>query len=152
MDENGIALTVAAGQSGNVVERFGNKRLEETLQLHKIDKITIIDSYNRSVHTELAPAFTTRTDASNHIVVAIPEATKKGYAFAEVGDGVYLDRPHQKRGVVQKGMIQTIKTQDKDLGVVVLDGELVRVRKFTPREAFRLMGVSDEDFDKVKDL
>ena len=51
--------------------------------------------------------------------IAIPEATIKGYAEAHEGDGVYLNRPHQKRGVVQKGMIQTIKTNGSDVGVVV---------------------------------
>ena len=44
--------------------------------------------------------------------------TKKGYTEAQDGDGVYINRPHQKRGVVQKGMIQTIKTSP-DIGVVV---------------------------------
>ncbi len=50
----------------------------------------------------------------------ILEATKKGYAVAEEGDGVYINRPEQKRGVVQKGMIQTLKTS-LDIGVVVKD-------------------------------
>ncbi len=45
--------------------------------------------------------------------IAIPEATKKGYTEAQDGDGVYINRPHQKRGVVQKGMIQTIKTNER---------------------------------------
>lgn len=48
----------------------------------------------------------------------IKEKTKKGYALATDGDGVYVNRPHQKRGVVQKGMIQTIKA-NPDVGVVV---------------------------------
>ena len=52
--------------------------------------------------------------------IAVKEATKKGYAEAQDGDGVYINRPHQKRGVVQKGMIQTIKTSP-DVGVVVKD-------------------------------
>lgn len=51
----------------------------------------------------------------------IKEATKKGYAEATEGDGVYINRPHQKRGCVQKDMIQTIKTQPNDVGVVVKD-------------------------------
>ena len=51
----------------------------------------------------------------------MPEKTKKGYALAQDGDGVYINRPHQKRGVVQKGMIQTIKTSGADVGVVVKD-------------------------------
>lgn len=50
--------------------------------------------------------------------ILIREATKKGYTEAQAGDGVYINRPHQKRGVVQKGMIQTIKTSP-DIGVVV---------------------------------
>lgn len=50
--------------------------------------------------------------------ILIREATKKGYTEAQDGDGVYINRPHQKRGVVQKGMIQTIKTSP-DIGVVV---------------------------------
>lgn len=56
--------------------------------------------------------------------IRVKEATKKGYCEAYVGDGVYIDRPHQKRGVCQKGMIQTIKTSGNDLGVVVKDNSL----------------------------
>ena len=48
----------------------------------------------------------------------IKENTKKGFVEAHEGDGVYINRPHQKRGVVQKGMIQTLKTSP-DVGVVV---------------------------------
>jgi len=73
----------------------------------------------------------------------IPAATKQGYAMAEDGDGVYIDRPHQKRGVVQKEMIQTIKTQNNDIGVI--DG--MRIRKLTARECLRLMDVKDDKID-----
>ena len=59
----------------------------------------------------------TTVQKDNYVIV--PETTKKGYAEAHEGDGVYLDRPHQKRGVVQKGMIQTLKTSGNDVGVVV---------------------------------
>lgn len=64
------------------------------------------------------------TDYKQPKQILIREATKKGYAVAEEGDGVYLNRPYQKRGVVQKGMIQTIKCNGNDLGVVVADAEL----------------------------
>ena len=168
--------------------------------------------------------------------IAIKEATSKGYA--EATDGVYINRPEQKRGVVQKGMIQTIKANSNDVGVVVksqlkaqmaetlieqgkvqefdvirhsytksrMNGEMkdiqennmsptldtradclgvvvqqkgrgynkggkheicppitsnsfqennhllsnLRIRKLTPLECWRLMGISDEDFYKVK--
>ena len=83
--------------------------------------------------------------------IKIKEATKKGYAEAGEGDGVYINRPHQKRGVVQKGMIQTIKTSP-DVGVVVnkySEKSPLRIRKLTPKECWRLMGFDDEDFEKA---
>ena len=52
--------------------------------------------------------------------ILVKEATQKGYVEAYEGDGIYIDRPHQKRGVVQKNMIQTIKCNCNDVGVVVL--------------------------------
>lgn len=98
-----------------------------------------------------------RCDSSNYVCADLPndfdlkllikEATKKGYAIAHEGDGVYINRPHQKRGVVQKQMIQTLKTSP-DVGVVVKNSNL-RIRKLTPKECGRLMGVRDEDIDKL---
>lgn len=63
-------------------------------------------------------------DSNGMQLVLVPENTKKGYAEAKVGDGVYINRPHQKRGVVQKGMIQTIKTSCDDIGVVVEENSM----------------------------
>jgi DNA (cytosine-5)-methyltransferase 1 len=66
---------------------------------------------------DISPTLAAR-DYKDPKVVSIPEDTKKGYAEAKDGDGVYINRPHQKRGVVQDGMIQTLKT-GQDVGVVV---------------------------------
>jgi DNA (cytosine-5)-methyltransferase 1 len=121
-------------------------------------------------------------EIASTLCIAIPEATKKGYALAKEGDGIYINRPHQKRGVVQKGMIQTLKTSGGDVGVVVLGNyspsghnasrivdknglsptvmenhgtvtaiqqSNLKIRKLTPKECWRLMGFSDEDFDKA---
>lgn len=63
-----------------------------------------------------------------------------------MGDGLYLNRPHQKRGTVQHGMIPTIKTSGNDVGVV----QDMRIRKLTPRECWRLMYIADEDFEKAQ--
>lgn len=109
--------------------------------------------------------------------VIIPEKTKKGYAEAYDGDGVYIDRPYQKRGCVQKGMTPTLKTSASDVGVVIddtqgFDGvryydnispslranrsglktvtESLRIRKLTPRECYRLMGFSDAEFNRAE--
>ena len=67
----------------------------------------------------LCPTMDTCSGGNRMPKILIKEATKKGYVEAHEGDGVYLNRPHQKRGVVQEGMIQTIKCNGNDLGVVV---------------------------------
>lgn len=97
------------------------------------DRVYDADGVSTSITTSFMPS------------IAIPEATIQGYALAEDGDGVYINRPHQKRGVVQKGMIQTIKTSSQDIGVI----DNLRIRKLTPLECWRLMGISDEDFEKA---
>lgn len=71
---------------------------------------------------DICPTLTLKTGTtgiSGQPLLKIPEATKKGYALATDGDGVYINRPQQKRGVVQKGKIQTLKTSCDDVGVVV---------------------------------
>lgn len=112
----------------------------------------------------------------------IREKTKKGFKEAFDGDGVYINRPHQKRGVVQRGMIQTLKTSCSDVAVVIgstqknaavnhngicptlteamgkggghvpMHNYDLRIRKLSPLECFRLMGFSDEDFYSIKGI
>ena len=97
------------------------------------------------------PAYSITTNTGNRMddnFISIPEATKQGYALAKDGDGVYINRPHQKRDVVQKGMIQTLKTSGDDVGVV----DNLRIRKLTPLECWRLMGIDDEDFYKAQSV
>lgn len=51
--------------------------------------------------------------------VIVPQATKDGYAIAEIGDGIYTNRCLSKRGVVQNDKIPTLKTSANDIAVVV---------------------------------
>ncbi len=117
--------------------------------------------------------------------ILMPECTIKGYTEAYDGDGVYLNRPHQKRGVVQDQMIQTIKTNGDDVGVVIgskqknayigtteescpsltsamgmggghtpmiTENNRLRIRKLTPLECWRLMGIDDSYFHKASQV
>ena len=109
---------------------------------------------------ELSNALTT-SQKYNYILepIKIIEATKKGYAEAEEGDGVNISRMscHTRRGRVGKGYAHTLTTSC-DIGTVekcevqTEEGEFkyeYRIRKLTPRECFRLMGVNDNDIDKI---
>ena len=89
---------------------------------------------------------TLRTKCDEAGTIKIKNATQKGYLEASDGDGVDLAMPNSetRRGRVQKEAIQTLTTQN-NLGVV----SDLRIRKLTPKECFRLMGVKDEDFEKI---
>ena len=61
--------------------------------------------------------------------MAIKENNAKGYKVAHVGDGVNLsNRMKHQRGNVQRGSIQTLKTQI-EIGVVVDEQETDKVTK-----------------------
>ena len=92
------------------------------------------------VWKEKSPTLHTK---SNEVKIYVKNATKKGYIEAKDGDGIDISsRMEHHRGTVQKQMIQTLDTQ----GVVSSD---LRIRKLTPKECFRLMGVKDEDYYKI---
>jgi DNA (cytosine-5)-methyltransferase 1 len=103
-----------------MVFKSKDKRLPEMLD--KIDfnstEPQSLDLYNRTV-SDISQTLTMPNHNAQAIVV--PEDTTQGFALAYDGDGIYINRPEQKRGVVQKQMIQTIKTQNNDVGVVVVD-------------------------------
>lgn len=93
------------------------------------------------------PITNTITTVQKDNVILVPQATKAGYAAAEIGDGIYTNRMKWKRGVVQKSMIPTLKTTCCDVGVVVQKDELINIRRLTPRECWRLMGWDDKRID-----
>ena len=80
--------------------------------------------------------------------IPIKNGTKKGYLEAHKGDGIDLINPtcNNRRGRVQKDCSQTL-TCNNDRGVVTDD---FRIRKLTPLEFWRLMGIDDKDFYKAK--
>lgn len=86
------------------------------------------DNRPRIEMNNISPTLDTRCDCLGVVVkeecITLPENTKSGYVEAYEGDGVYINRPHQKRGVVQDQMIQTLKTNVDDLGVVVKNESL----------------------------
>ena len=121
------------------------------------DKFEQVIEINKN---ELSNALTT-SQKYNYILepIKIIEATKKGYAEAEEGDGVNISRMscHTRRGRVGKGYAHTLTTSC-DIGTVEKckveqeDGSIkyeYRIRKLTPRECFRLMGVNDSDIDLI---
>lgn len=82
-------------------------------------------------------------------IAYVKEATKKGYAEIYEGDSVNLEQPNSKtrRGRAGKGCVQTLTTSCNQ-AVIEPEAKSFRVRKLTPRECYRLMGFTDEQFNK----
>lgn len=80
--------------------------------------------------------------------VAVIEATKKGFAEANIGDSINIAFPNSstRRGRVGKQIAQTLDTQCMQ---ATLDTEF-RIRRLTPKECFRLQGFTDELFEKAE--
>lgn len=95
-------------------------------------------------------------------VVRIKQATKKGYIECEIGGVADLNYPSSKtrRGrVIGHGKISPTLTTGNipdvlERFIYEIDNEtyLIRIRKLTPRECWRLMGFSDSDFDKAQSV
>jgi len=92
-----------------------------------------------SVSPTLATRKHSQTDISTMPPFVIKEATKKGYAEAEVGDSINLSVPNSKtrRGRVGKGEAQTLDTGMQQY--TIQSG----IRRLTPVECMRLQGFPD---------
>lgn len=69
----------------------------------------------------------------------------KGRVLKE-GDGLYLHNSDDFNQGSLDGISRTLKATKFDAGVV----QNYRIRKLTPRECFRLMGVSEKDIDNIQ--
>ena len=143
-NEESIAATLCTTGGTRPTDNFiTNKSLQETLEQNQIDDTCYIDTYNKRIDKDKSGTITTGVSFRNNTFLAIKNNTKRGYLEATDGDGIDLAQPNSetRRGRVQKEQIQTLTTQN-NLGVV----ENLRIRKLTPKECFRLMGVKDQDY------
>ena len=107
-----------------------------------------LENMEKTEKNNISPTLTTRSGAYAAGMILVKNANSKGYLEATDGDGVDISgRMQYHRGTVQKGKTQTLSTMGGENNGVVLDD--LRIRKLTPKECFRLMGVRDEDYDKI---
>lgn len=139
VDEEGLAPTVKENH-GTVTAVAMRGRYNDVGKVEQ--QIEVSDR-------EIANSITTvQKDSLIGESIKIKEATKAGFKEACEGDGINISsRIKYQRGNVQHDICQTlISNGGNDRGVVT---ESMRIRKLTPRECWRLMGFSDEDFDKA---
>ncbi|WP_422422988.1 DNA (cytosine-5-)-methyltransferase [Bacillus sp. PSXD-155] len=85
-------------------------------------------------------------------LVKVREATKKGYAEAQIGDSINYSVPgsETRRGRAGKEIAQTLDTACNQ--AVIENKPPYRIRKLTPRECWRLQGFPDWAFDKAQEV
>ena len=130
---------------------ISNRKSEGTAVL-KIGNINPSgNGMNGSVYSEegLSPTLTTNKGEGNK--VAIKQATKQGYIECEVGGVADLSYPDSKtrRGRVQDNGNTCPTVTATETGICKIESP-IRIRKLTPKECFRLMGFSDENFDAAQ--
>lgn len=130
--------------SGNVVVE------PKIIQTHKLKSKTRNnpDRFRVFNINGISPTLLTCQGGGTQPCIRIKNGTKKGYLKAYPGDGIDLINPNGKTrgGRVQKDSIQTLTCGDNK-SVVTND---LRIRKLTPLEYWRLMGINDEDFYKAQ--
>lgn len=136
------------------------KQPKQILETNRCVKVGDLNYYpyetsNRIYSKEgISPTLTTMQGGNTEPKIAEPiayvkEATKKGYAEIYEGDSVNLEQPNSKtrRGKSRQGCIQTLTTSCNQ-AVIEPEAKSFRVRKLTPKECYRLMGFTDEQFDR----
>lgn len=80
--------------------------------------------------------------------IIVKEATKQGYKEAYPGDSINLEHPDSKtrRGRVGDQIAQTLTTSCNQ---ATLEYNY-RIRKLTPKECLRLMGLSDKEIEAIQ--
>lgn len=165
-------LTTNCGAAAlRMVRTEEGKKLRKAYEAHEVHH-----GYNEHRQAEprtdgLCNTITT-VQKDNHILevegieekstVKVRQATKQGYIECELGGGADLNYPNSetRRGrVIENGRVcPTLTTSSNpcvlEKFIYEIDGELylVRIRKLTPLECWRLMGFSDSDFEKAESV
>lgn len=91
-----------------------------------------IDLYNHTYFTDIHPTITTRYSAANDKFIMEQKIIQRGHCYNQGGE---------------KDIAPSVTTSSYECNNIVK--EQYSIRKLTPKECFRLMGVADTDSDKM---
>lgn len=135
-----------------------NERFNTNGEINQVGNIGKSDSFGGNPQVTrvydingISPTLNTMQGGGREPKILVKEATKQGYAVADVGDSINFS--HQtnsktRRGRVGKSIANTLLTSDEQ-GVVLSD---YKIRKLTPRECWRLQSFPDWVFDKAQEV
>lgn len=161
---NGIAPTIPTCSGGGIQPKvlevevlggMGEKKSNNGTQYYQQDRV-----YSQE---GLSPALNSSGEELAPKVVIVRQATKDGLIPCRVGGGVadlsYPDSKTRRGRVIENGEVSPTLTTENIPNVLEewiweIDGHkyLIRIRKLTPRECWRLMDFTDEDFEKAQSV
>ena len=152
-DPSGIATTLV-GEGGGLGAKTGLYLIDQSLTEPKLTEEA------RCITARYTAGATKRTAMNSGVLevqpistqgIKVRNGTKQGYQLAEIGDSVDLSYPSSltRRARVGRGIAHNLSCSCQ-MGAVVWNGRVVKIRKLTPKECFRLQGFSDDLFEKAK--
>ena len=152
-DPSGIATTLV-GEGGGLGAKTGLYLIDQSLTEPKLTEEA------RCLTARYTAGATKRTAMNSGVLevqpilkqgIKVRNGTKQGYQLANIGDSVDLSYPSSltRRARVGKGIAHNLSCNCQ-MGAVVWNGRVVKIRRLTPKECFRLQGFSDDLFEKAK--
>ena len=152
-DPSGIATTLVR-EGGGLGAKTGLYLIDQSLTEPKLTEEA------RCITARYTAGATKRTAMNSGVLevqpiltqgIKVRNGTKQGYQLAEVGDSVDLSYPSSltRRARVGRGIAHNLSCSCQ-MGAVVWNGRVVKIRRLTPKECFRLQGFSDDLFEKAK--
>lgn len=152
-DPSGIATTLV-GEGGGLGAKTGLYLIDQSLTEPKLTEEA------RCITARYTAGATKRTAMNSGVLevqpilkqgIKVRNGTKQGYQLANIGDSVDLSYPSSltRRARVGKGIAHNLSCSCQ-MGAVVWKGRVVKIRRLTPKECFRLQGFSDDLFEKAK--
>ena len=152
-DPSGIATTLV-GEGGGLGAKTGLYLIDQSLTEPKLT----VEA--RCLTARYTAGATKRTAMNSGVLevqpiltqgIKVRNGTKQGYQLAVVGDSVDLSYPSSltRRARVGRGIAHNLSCSCQ-MGAVVWKGRVVKIRRLTPKECFRLQGFSDDLFEKAK--
>ena len=152
-DPSGIATTLV-GEGGGLGAKTGLYLIDQSLTGPKLTEEA------RCITARYTAGATKRTAMNSGVLevqpilkqgIKVRNGTKQGYQLANIGDSVDLSYPSSltRRARVGRGIAHNLSCSCQ-MGAVVWNGRVVKIRRLTPKECFRLQGFSDDLFEKAK--
>lgn len=152
-DPSGIATTLV-GEGGGLGAKTGLYLIDQSLTGPKLTEEA------RCITARYTAGTTKRTAMNSGVLevqpiltqgIKVRNGTKQGYQLAKVGDSVDLSYPSSltRRARVGRGIAHNLSCSCQ-MGAVVWNGRVVKIRRLTPKECFRLQGFNDDLFEKAK--